>query len=157
MDTRITIDQLEHMKTHEVADLLSNVVLLLRRMPNVECRQFTNNDTPIDIDIDQPWEMVVDQTQTPTTQTSVGRKEKKGTKSKQIADDLSKKLTAEQVPAEITLTVADLKGKTVLQLRQIAKDLNFPLASGLKKDEVLNKLTTRLSRIHSEQYEIQNI
>jgi hypothetical protein len=35
----MTIEQLEKMKTHELADLLANVVLLLRRMPNVECKQ----------------------------------------------------------------------------------------------------------------------
>lgn len=39
MSTRLTVEQLESMKTHELADLLANVVLLLRRMPNVECRQ----------------------------------------------------------------------------------------------------------------------
>ena len=39
MGTRMTIEQLEKMKTHELADLLANVVLLLRRMPNVECKQ----------------------------------------------------------------------------------------------------------------------
>ncbi|GAC1362165.1 MAG: hypothetical protein NVS2B12_08760 [Ktedonobacteraceae bacterium] len=39
MDKRITVDQLEMMKTHELADLLANVVLILKRMPNVECRQ----------------------------------------------------------------------------------------------------------------------
>jgi hypothetical protein len=39
MKTRLTIEQLEQMKTHELADLLSNVVLLLRRMPDVACSQ----------------------------------------------------------------------------------------------------------------------
>ena len=39
MKTRMTIDQLEQMKTHELADLLADVVLLLRRMPDVECKQ----------------------------------------------------------------------------------------------------------------------
>ncbi len=39
MGTRLTIDQLEKMKTHELADMLANVVLLLRRMPDVECKQ----------------------------------------------------------------------------------------------------------------------
>jgi hypothetical protein len=38
MKTRMTIDQLEQMKTHELADLLGEVVLLLRRMPDVECK-----------------------------------------------------------------------------------------------------------------------
>ncbi|MHB8598268.1 MAG: Rho termination factor N-terminal domain-containing protein [Ktedonobacteraceae bacterium] len=39
MSTRLTVDQLEQMKTHELADLLANVVLLLRRMPDVACGQ----------------------------------------------------------------------------------------------------------------------
>jgi hypothetical protein len=39
MSPRLTVEQLESMKTHELADLLANVVLLLRRMPNVECHQ----------------------------------------------------------------------------------------------------------------------
>ena len=39
MRTRMTIDQLEQMRTHELADLLANVVLLLRRMPDVACKQ----------------------------------------------------------------------------------------------------------------------
>ncbi len=39
MGTRLTVDQLEKMKTHELADMLANVVLLLRRMPDVECKQ----------------------------------------------------------------------------------------------------------------------
>ncbi len=36
MGTRITIEQLEQMTTHELADLLANVVMLLRRLPDVE-------------------------------------------------------------------------------------------------------------------------
>ncbi|HZS75888.1 MAG TPA: Rho termination factor N-terminal domain-containing protein [Ktedonobacteraceae bacterium] len=39
MKTRMTIDELEQLKTHELADMLSQVVLLLRRMPNIECKQ----------------------------------------------------------------------------------------------------------------------
>ena len=39
MATRITIAQLEQMKTHELADLLGNVVLLLRRLPDVEFKE----------------------------------------------------------------------------------------------------------------------
>ncbi|HEX3643552.1 MAG TPA: hypothetical protein VHV10_19875 [Ktedonobacteraceae bacterium] len=156
MDTRITIDQLERMKTHEVADLLSNVVLLLRRMPNVECHQFTNDDTPITNS--QPTEKVVEQPPTPTPPTPVDRKGKKPTKLKKIADDLSIETVSEQVPAKTTWTVADLEGKkTVTQLKKIADDLHLPYPSNIKKDDLLNKLTTKLSRSHSEQYEIQNI
>jgi hypothetical protein len=39
METRMTLEQLEKMKTHEIADLLANVVLLLRRLPDVPCGQ----------------------------------------------------------------------------------------------------------------------
>ena len=39
MSLRISIDQLEQMKTHELADLLANIVLVLRRMPDVPCTQ----------------------------------------------------------------------------------------------------------------------
>jgi len=35
--TYLTIEQLEGMKTHELADLLGNIALLLRRMPDVAC------------------------------------------------------------------------------------------------------------------------
>ncbi len=38
MGSRITIDQLEKMTTHELADLLANIVLLLRRMPDAICQ-----------------------------------------------------------------------------------------------------------------------
>ena len=39
MSSRITVDQLEQMKTHELADVLANIVLVLRRMPDVPCTQ----------------------------------------------------------------------------------------------------------------------
>ncbi len=41
MNKRLTVDQLEGMKVHELADLLGNIVLVLRRMPDVEFRQLT--------------------------------------------------------------------------------------------------------------------
>src|SRR6266487_6159038 len=48
MSTRITVEQLEQMKTHELAELLANVVLVLRRMPNVECRELMQQAAPKD-------------------------------------------------------------------------------------------------------------
>jgi hypothetical protein len=53
MATRLTIDQLEKMKTHELADMLANVVLLLRRLPDVECKQLVQQ-VPSMQNIDQP-------------------------------------------------------------------------------------------------------
>ncbi len=41
MNKHFTVDQLETMKVHELADLLGNIVLVLKRMPDVECRQLT--------------------------------------------------------------------------------------------------------------------
>lgn len=41
MNKHLTVDQLEAMKVHELADLLGNIVLVLKRMPNVEFRQLT--------------------------------------------------------------------------------------------------------------------
>ena len=52
MTTRITVDQLERMKVHDLADLLTNVVLLLKRMPNVECRELLQT-IPDDIHFSQ--------------------------------------------------------------------------------------------------------
>src|SRR5947209_10305880 len=53
MGTRMTIDQLEKMKTHELADMLANVVLVLRRMPDVECKQLVQQ-VPSSQDVEQP-------------------------------------------------------------------------------------------------------
>lgn len=44
--TGVSIEQLEHMTTHELADLLSNVVLLLRRMPNVTWQELQSRQNP---------------------------------------------------------------------------------------------------------------
>ena len=49
MGTRLTIDQLEKMKTHELADMLANVVLLLKRMPDVECKQLVRHVPDIQV------------------------------------------------------------------------------------------------------------
>jgi len=38
MSSPLTIDQLENMKTHDLADLLANIVMVLRRMPDVSCK-----------------------------------------------------------------------------------------------------------------------
>lgn len=42
----ISIDQLEQMTTHELADMLSNIVLLLRRMPNVTWQELQSPQNP---------------------------------------------------------------------------------------------------------------
>jgi hypothetical protein len=140
MGTSITIDQLERMKTHELADLLSNVVLLLRRMPNVECREFTRDLAPLE---------------------QSGPQERQGEQRNNFLDDRSSQpptnATAEQPPSQVTWTLADLEGKKLDELKQIAKDLHLRVPSNIRKNDLLNKLQVRLSRSHSEQYAIQDI
>jgi hypothetical protein len=141
MGTSITIDQLERMKTHELADLLSNVVLLLRRMPNVECREFTRDLAPpeqsdlLERQREQRNNFLDDRSSQPSTNDTI----------------------AEQPPSQITWTLADLEGKKLDELKQIAKDLHLRVPSNIRKNDLLNKLQVRLSRSHSEQYAIQDI
>jgi hypothetical protein len=115
MSTRLTVEQLESMKTHELADLLANVVLLLRRMPNVECRQLA-------------------------------------------AQFAETEQQSEQQPARrSTLTLAELKSYKLEELKKLARDMEIPFTSKVRKDELINKIHTWQSRTHSEQYAIQNI
>ncbi|MBE3561234.1 MAG: Rho termination factor N-terminal domain-containing protein [Ktedonobacteraceae bacterium] len=119
MNTRFTIEQLERMKTHDIAELLSNVVLLLRRLPNIECRQLM-----------------------------------------QVASEAAaaeEPAQAERAPRFITLTPEELKGKKVDELKQIARDLELPIPSRIKKDELIRKLLSRRGQTHSEQYAIQDV
>ncbi len=53
MSTRLTVAQLERMKTHELADLLAEIVLVLRRMPDVECRELGSSTAIIEEQIVQ--------------------------------------------------------------------------------------------------------
>jgi len=73
MSTRLTIDQLEKMKTHELADMLANVVLLLRRMPDVECKQLVQ-PIPPDRSVEQPTFEPVVVTRAPFTREELAKK-----------------------------------------------------------------------------------
>ena|SRR2546426_2867538 len=119
MNTRITLDQLQHMKTHELADLLANVVLLLRRMPNVEWSQLER--------------------EIPETSFSEQRE------------------TSRQSSEPSTLTLAELRKKTVSELRQIAGELRLPIPTRMKKEDLISKILTRAAHGRSEQYAIQDI
>jgi hypothetical protein len=48
----MTIDQLKKLKTYELADMLTNVVVLLKSMPNVECGQLIET-VPGDVQTEQ--------------------------------------------------------------------------------------------------------
>lgn len=53
MNKLLTVDQLETMKVHELADLLGNIVLVLKRMPDVEFRQLTRQFPSEDLVIEK--------------------------------------------------------------------------------------------------------
>lgn len=98
MSTRITVEQLEQMKTHDLAELLANVVLVLRRMPDVECRELMQPVAPKDSFV--PVEEV--QTPSPTipfTQSEL--KKRKVEELRKIADDLHLTIPAKLKKDEI--------------------------------------------------------
>jgi hypothetical protein len=43
-DPRLSVSELEEMHTHDLAALLSNVVLVLRRLPNVPVRELAGQE-----------------------------------------------------------------------------------------------------------------
>ena len=85
MKTRITLEQLEQMRTHELAELLGNVALLLKRMPDVECGQLARqigSDTIL-------LQTELPQRPLPSSPfTEAGLRKKKLEELKKIADDL---------------------------------------------------------------------
>lgn len=85
MTTRITVDQLERMKIHDVADLLANVVLLLKRMPNVECRELLQT-LPDEIHLQQEYRP--EQLSSTRVWNEQDLKDKKVADLKKIADEL---------------------------------------------------------------------
>ncbi len=121
MSTRLSIDQLERMKVHELADLLANIVLLLRRMPDVECRELLQS-IPDDVNLSQTYHA-----------------------------------EAASTSATGTWNGAELKKKTVAELKQIADELHVSYSSKTKKDELLAKITARSAGGRSEQYTIQEL
>src|SRR5713226_6510721 len=127
MRTRFTIEQLEQMKTHDLADLLANVVLLLRRMPDVECRQL----------VAQMPEML--NAQELSIESSIPPQ------------------TAEDTSIVNPITAADLHKKNVVELKKIATELHVSYTARIKKDELISKILARQGHGHSEQYAIQNL
>ncbi|HLG74820.1 MAG TPA: Rho termination factor N-terminal domain-containing protein [Ktedonobacteraceae bacterium] len=136
MSPRITTDQLEQMKTHELADLLTNVVLLLRRLPNVEWQQLL-----------APLPAVEPATEAPLP-VSGHRQPTLSTEPEHSTE------TPKAVPA---LSATQLKKMTVPELHKLARELALPVASKIKKDDLIQKLLARINNSHSDQFAIQEI
>ncbi|SRR5579884_765440 len=127
MNRRFSIEQLEHMKTHDLADLLANVVLLLRRMPDVECGQLM---------MQMPEALNAQDLS---------------------ADASIASQTSETISPIDNLTAADLRKKNVAELKKIAAELHVSYSVRIKKEELISKILTRQEHGHSEQYAIQNL
>lgn len=127
MNRRFTIEQLEHMKTHDLADLLANVVLLLRRMPDVECGQLMTQ-----------MPETLDAQELPAGTSTLSQ-------------------TSEVTATVSTITATDLGKKKVAELKKMATELHVSYDTKIKKADLINKILARQEHGHSEQYAIQNL
>jgi hypothetical protein len=127
MNKRFTIEQLEQMKTHDLADLLANVVLLLRRMPDIECGQLVAQIPELLNAQELPTEVSI---------------------SSQTSEDTS---------TVNTITAAELSKKNVADLKKMATELHVSYSVRIKKAELIDKILARQEHGHSEQYAIQNL
>lgn len=134
MSPRITVDQLEQMKTHELADLLANIVLVLRRMPDVPCTQLQPNLVEPEV---QPE---------PVKKRTTKTKETTATPEVQSAQESSPSVFTEE----------ELKKKKVPDLQKIVATLHIPTSSK-KKDDLISKILARQGQEHSEQFAIQHL
>ncbi len=135
MSLRMTVDQLEQMKTHELADLLANIVLVLRRMPDVPCTQL--QQSLVEPEVPQPK----------TVKKNVAKKN--GTSS--VVETQSEPVTSSPV-----FTEEELKKKKVADLQKIVATLHIPTSSK-KKDDLIGKILARQGQEHSEQFAIQHM
>jgi len=129
VNTRFTIEQLEQMKTHELADLLANVVLVLKRMPNVECRELAS---------------------------SFNSGEEDGGLMEQ-QEVQAGGLEAAKVKEKVKFSAAELEAKKVGEIKEIAKELHLTVLSKSTKKELISKILVRQEQEYSDQFAIQHI
>ncbi|MBA2395519.1 MAG: Rho termination factor N-terminal domain-containing protein [Ktedonobacteraceae bacterium] len=133
----MTTDQIKKMKTHELAEILTSVAWLLNTMPNIECGQLIES-VPNKVQTEQiavPQPLI-----------------------EPILDDIqTEQMVVERQPATPLFTHEELKKKTVVELKSMAKGLNVFFSSAVKKDELIHKILTRPSDGKSEQHAIRNL
>ncbi len=135
MSLRMTVDQLEQMKTHELADLLANIVLVLRRMPDVPCTQLQQSLS--ELEVPQP------------------ELEKKRVTKKKDTAAIVQVQPAQETPFPI-FTEEELKKKKATDLQKIVAALHISTSSK-KKDDLISKILARQGQEHSEQFAIQHM
>jgi hypothetical protein len=101
MNTRFTVNQLERMKTHELAELLSNVVLVLKRLPDVEFRELGSQLVQVKEQEEPVAPAAQAQSQQPRKFTPAELDAKKVAEIRQIAKDLQLTVTSKSTKKEL--------------------------------------------------------
>ena len=146
-----TAEQLESMTTHELADMLSNIVMLLRRMPNVPCQELTaqvSNELNTDVS-PVSHETTSSTTSTPTISSEVPTQHQEA--SEQNGQGVS------SLQERIDAFMNDKK-MTIAKLRAMADELGIPYPTKPTKADLAKRVAERQMRGgHSEQYAIMNL
>ena len=139
MSSTLTIEQLENMKTHDLADLLANIVMVLRRMPDVSCKELQPS-------LEVPSSEISTMPAEPTKKTTTKRK-----KASSVMEEQA------QPSSTSHFSEVELKKKGNAELKQIAKELHVLVATKANKDELVSKILAKQEHPHSEQFAIQNM
>ena len=134
MSSPLTIDQLENMKTHDLADLLANIVMVLRRMPDVSCKALQPSLEVSPVEMEQT--------------------KKSTTKPKKVVP-VEEEQGASSYLAHFSQQ--ELRDKKVPELRKIAKELHVLVSAKANKDELISKILAKQEHSHSEQFAIQHL
>ena len=132
MSSPLTIEQLENMKTHDVADLLANIVMVLRRMPDVSCKAIQSSLEIPSMQTEPTTKTVAKYKKTPSVEEQAG-------------------------PSATHFSQDELEKKNVATLKQIAKELHVLVPSSAKKADLVSKILAKQEHSHSEQFAIQNM
>lgn len=144
--TLFTAEQLESMTTHELADMLSNIVMLLRRMPDVPCQELVAQASNAEHDATTPTPVVPERDTMPISTTPMSEQESN------VQNGQSASLQ-ERIDA-----LMNDKKMTVPKLKSMADELGVPYPTKATKAELAKRVAERQMRGgHSEQYAIMNL
>ena len=140
-----TAEQLESMTTHELADMLSNIVMLLRRMPDVPCQELVAqaSNTEHDADISPALSEHI-----PATISTTSTNEQENSTQNGQEASLQERIDA----------FMNDKKMTVPRLKSMADELGVPYPTKATKADLAKRVAERQMRGgHSEQYAIMNL
>jgi len=150
--TLFTVEQLESMTTHELADMLSNIVMLLRRMPDVPCQELVARTSNVEHDAEISFASSEHNTTTISTEaTTIPTSHQENIV--QNGQNVKGALLQERIDA-----LMNDKKMTVPRLKAMADELGIPYPTKATKAELAKRVVERQMRGgHSEQYAIMNL